>query len=173
MGRSSTRHKREIHCIDSAGEHPWEHGEVGNDCPNGGGPPTVYSGIVIDGDTVQLTFTGCVSVVQDAGINVRINTGTWLEVTNAVEISAAVWQFDLVSGGPIVAGDIVEWQYVGALDSILDCEVPPEDIGAQGPIALTNPLIPAGAFMLSEDAGIVLVEDDVDETAGIFLEDGD
>ena len=174
MGRSSLRHNREIYGIDSAGECAWQHGEVANDdwpyCQDG---VRVTDAVVVDALTIQITFSACVSIASVVGIDFRKNLGTWTQVQSSAKISDTVWQFTLPGGQDILPGDDVDWRYEGGTDSIVDCEAPPVDVGALGPVNVQNGLVLAGGFVLLESGGmdIVLVEDDDDGTAGIQVED--
>ena len=169
MARSSTRHAREIYCVDSAGETPDMHGEIGNDpCPGGYRP----EGVVTDASTVTVTFQTCVSITGATGIEYRVNGGAWTEVAGVVEVSTTEYQFD-VTPTAILAGDTVEWRYIGGSDTIQTCDTPAEDVGDLGPILVNNPLVLAGDFVLLETGGadIVLVEEDTDGSAGVQTEE--
>lgn len=176
MGRSSTRHKREIYCVDAAGETPDMHGEIGNDpCPGAYNPV----GSVKDGSTLAITFGACVAIDcaggAVTGIEYRVNTDSpdWTQVAGCTTISGTEYEFD-TTPTVVQAGDVVEWRYVGGSGTIVDCNEA-EDVGDLGPIILNNPLVLAGGFVLLETGGadIALVEDDTDDTAGIQLEDAD
>ena len=173
MSVRSQRHLRHFRCIDSADETAPQHNEdsAQGSCP-GLSPPSASSGIVLDENTVVVTFDGCVVVSGTTGIEYRVNIGVWTEVAGYTEVAPSVWSFD-VTPTAILAGDVVEWRYVGGYNSIQTCDDPAEDIGAQGPLLLNNPLVVAGDFILLETGGadIVLVEEDTDGSAGVQTEE--
>lgn len=176
MGRSSLRHCREIYCVDSAGETPFMHGEVGNDpCPGVYNP---YGFINGDGEGVTIFFNACVDINCGAaltGIQYRIN-GTapdWTIVAGCQKNADNEYEFSIL---PDVAelGDVVEWRYVGGNDVILDC-VEGNDVGDLGPIILQDDALLGGPFIAMETGGsdIILLEED-DGTGvpeGIYTED--
>ena len=118
--------------------------------------------------SVEVRFTSCVTIGANTGIELQIDEGAWQAVTGRAG-SGSTYTF--VPATAIAAGDVVRWPYIGGSGSILDCE-DSEDIGNQE-IPVENPLVLAGDFVLLETGGsqVVLVEEDVDETNAVELEE--
>ena len=111
------------------------------------------SGIALDANTVRVTFSQCVDITDLTGIQVNIAGGGWEEVAAVASGSGTAWEFTTTTA--IASGDSVEWQYLGAEDSIVDC-VEAVDVGALGPITLSNPL--TGTYLLLESGDNLLLE---------------
>ena len=133
----------------------------------GAGPRAIY-GVVLSETSVEVRFTSCVAIGAVTGIELQIDGGAWEQVTGQAG-SGTVYTFTPATA--IQAGDVVRWRYTGGSGSILDCE-DSEDIGDQE-IPVENPLVLAGDFVLLETGGsqVVLVEEDVDETNAVELEE--
>lgn len=138
-----------------------------------GGPGsgvTAVAGTAIDLSTIQIRFSLCASVVGVTGVEYQINGGAWTACTGALEVSDTLWNFD-ITPATIDPGDAVRWRYLGGTNTIVDCEEA-EDIGPQE-VAVANPLVMAGDFVLLEVGGteIALVEEDPDGTEGVEVEE--
>lgn len=137
-----------------------------------GGPGSgvsAISGVVIDANTTQITFTPCVHVNTTTGVQVNIADSGWSSVSGFSDLSTTVVRF--THAFPVDPGDSVRWRYLGGTDSLVDCDEG-EDIGPQE-IAVNNPLVLAGDFVLMETGGvdIALVEEDPDGTEGVEVEE--
>jgi hypothetical protein len=132
----------------------------------GAGPKPV-AGVVSDANTLRITFSQCVSISSNAGIEYRIDAGAWTQVASRTSVSDTVWNFGTVAISP---GDDVRWRYTGG-GSIVDCENA-ENIGEQE-IPVQNPLELQGDYILLETGGtdIVLVEEDIADTDGVQTEE--
>ena len=144
-------------------------------CRSGGGALNIdlwgaraTSGVVIDANTVEIRFSKCVSISANTGIEVDIDGAGFVQVTGNAKVSDTVWRF---TTGTIMAGDTVQWRYVGGSNSIVDCDKA-EDIGDQG-VNVVNDLMLEGNFWLLETGGrdIFLLEDDSTGEDGWLTED--
>lgn len=134
-----------------------------------GSGPQATSGLVVDANTVEIRFSQCVSISGNTGIELQIDSGAWVQVTGYLKVDDTTYRF--TSATVVEAGDVVRWRYVGGSDTIQGCESA-EDIGDQE-IPVSNPLVLAGNLVLLETGGtaIVLLEDDIDQSNGVELED--
>jgi hypothetical protein len=136
-----------------------------------GGPgsgPKPRFGQVLDGSTVEILFSQCVSISAATGIEVEVN-GAWAEVVAVSEFSETVWRF--TPAVVIEPGDVVRWRYIGGSGTILGCD-DSEDIGDQT-VEVTNPLVLPGDYVLLEVGGVsvILLEDaSVSPDDGLALE---
>lgn len=127
------------------------------------------AGITIDPDTIRILGTACMEITGTTGIEYNINGAGWTEISGYTEVSPAVWDITLTAPDTIDPDDTVQVRYVGESGTIVDCGAG-EDIGDQL-IDVQNTLRPIGGFVLTEDFGIVLLEEDRDtDPAGVFLE---
>ena len=136
-----------------------------------GSGPRAVSGLVLDGDTVQIRFSLCVNVATPASCQIQIDGGTWENCTAAVDAGSGVlWNFTNAVAQTIDPGSTVVWRYTSGSSGIVDCSES-EDIGDQQ-VNVDNPLVLAGDFVLLESGGMdkLLLEDDVDDTSGVQLE---
>ena len=137
-----------------------------------GSGPRAYAGLVLDENTVQISFSQCVVVNTPATCQIRLNGGTWENCTGAVDTGGGlVWTFTNAVAQTINPGDDVDWRYTSGSSGIVDCR-DSEDIGDQE-ITVDNPLVLAGDFILLENGGmdILLLENDPgDDSQGIQLE---
>lgn len=181
MGRSSTRHKREFYCVDSAGEFPWDHGEIGNDCPGGGGtrPGT---GLVVgpNDDIIVLDFTGCLQLVAPSPYGLTVESSgddgaTWNPhtITNVARVGEDKTTLTITVTPAFKAGDDIRISYDGASEQLVDCQTPAEPLDGFTNFPIDNELLLQGGQVLLESGGanIVLVEDDDDDTAAVLVED--
>ena len=137
----------------------------------GARPVSALLGTVVTTTTIRITFSACVSIpAADASIQYRINGGTWTQCGTPTEISPNIWEFTTAIIDP---GDVVDWQYTGETDAIVDCTPDANDIGPEQLLGLDNPLVLAGDFVLMESGGldIALVEEDPDQTEGVQVEE--
>lgn len=181
MGRSSTRHKREIYCVDSAGEFPWQHGEIGNDCPGGGGVRPGTGVIVGPNDgTIVLDFTGCLQLVEPSPYGLTVESSaddgaTWNPhtITGVTRVGDDKTTLTIVVTPTFKAGDDVRVSYDGTSEQIVDCQDPAEPIDGFDNFPIDNGLVLQGGQVLLETGGtsIVLVEDDDDDSAAVLVED--
>ena len=120
----------------------------------GSGPQALF-GVVIDANTIRITFSQCVTISGTTGLEYNIDGGAWAPVTGSAG-SDTVWDF---TTGVIDPGDIVRWRYAGGSDTIVDCD-DSADIGAQE-APVDNPLVLTGDFILLELGGtsVLLLED--------------
>ena len=109
-------------------------------------------GVVLTANSVQVTFSSCVDITAVTGIQVNIDGAGW-EVVAAVASGAnTVWVFTTTS--TIAETDTVQWQYLGAVDSIVDC-IGAIDVGALGPISVSNPIDVTAPSLVSAEVGTV------------------
>lgn len=162
MGRSSTRHKREIYGIDSAGETPEDHGEQGN-LPSG----LTFTGEMLAETSLELTASECVNVTGLTGIEVKINDDAWVQVTGEVKMSDTVYRFVTPTVDPF---DTVFWRYIGGSGTMDLCSTS-EDL-EDHLVPVVNQLgMDLGALILETGKGFFLVEDDTDGSAALLTED--
>lgn len=108
-------------------------------------------GLVLDVQSIQVTFSQCVDITDTTGIQVNIGGAGWEEISAVSSGSAKTWI--LATTTVIAESDTVEWQYLGSEDSIVDC-VDALDVGVLGPKTLTNGLELTAPTLESSEVGI-------------------
>lgn len=109
-------------------------------------------GLVLDVQSIQITFSQCVDITDTTGIQVNIASGGWEEVAAVASGAEKIWEFTTTTA--IAEGDSVEWQYLGGEDSIVGC-VDAVDVGALGPKTITNGLELTAPTLDSVEVGTV------------------
>lgn len=136
-----------------------------------GSGPRPISGVVANPNEVIINFSQCVVISGVARIFIEID-GDSLVAASSSKVTATQWKF--TSTTTIEPGDVVQWRYIGGLDTIIDCKEGDDIAGdlEEMSIPVSNPLVLAGDFILLETGGkdIVLLEDDIDASSGINTE---
>lgn len=127
----------------------------------------VYAGEVVDETTVGVYINPCVTVSGVTGIEVRVNQDVWAQVTAHSCPQQNYCQFTTVQ--TIAPGDLVEWRYLGGSNTIVDCEEG-LDVGPLQTVC-NNDLGADLGLLLLEDNGFFLLEDDIDGTTGLEMEE--